>query len=295
MDIVIDEETTKVLMRKLNKRLPKGRRVPSNQAGTMLELASRFNGMAQNTTLESNLANAKKWLDEAKQNLTSAKLLLEGKQYKDSMMLLEYSAEKLVKAYFIAFFQMSDDDVKKKIGHDAPSAFIMAVKADYFDGYIKLLNSTGVKIEADIGSVEALIKTGKEEFANMTPETIDAFFTISDKIDEKLKEKNGWMKSTILKIINDFRDYLTEDQKKMMDYAASRFEYDLVSSFIFLYYISFITYAHFYTRYPNSKTRVEYSPDLGIVQKAPDIISRIEKSMQILERYLEVKHGDSGV
>src|SRR3989344_21871 len=122
-----------------NRLMPKRYKFPKNKSKDLLQMLNLLTNMNDYGKDVKDIIEAKKWIQFASEDIQSSKILHENKHYRNSVMFLQQSVEKLVKSCWIAFFSASSSDVQG-ISHKSPLAFHKMIKEKWVKPLMSLVN-----------------------------------------------------------------------------------------------------------------------------------------------------------
>jgi len=206
------------------------------------------------------------WIKSSKEDIESCKVLYQNRLYSGSTYHLQQATEKVIKAYLLAF-RISDEKSLRKIGHATPNAYIDLIKQSWAQRLAEILSNTAKReVKSDTIQVENLLKKDTLKLAKMSGDEIRLNLELMNRIENNPK-------------VTQYKRILNRIFKK------GNF-LDVVLNFSFLYILSFITFVHQKTtRYPDGEMKPsDYKEGLGIVDTTEEIIERLNKCVNSLEK-----------
>ena len=235
------------------------------------------------------------YLGRAKEDVRAARLLRRRGLLSLSIYHLQQAVEKATKAYALDFGVVEPRELRTKIGHTSPLAFLEILKDRWVVGYAVLLKSVYPDYKPDIPGVELMLRTQQKDMARLDKEAILKFLELNKRVEAALKSGNTKSQiSSLLDILPTlFADKFPPKQlaagvkmaKKRLNMAEAM---DSAISFESLFLLSVITYPHFsFTRYPDGEIKpTDYVRGLGIVDCEVELLTLVNNAIKTLEKTL---------
>jgi hypothetical protein len=235
------------------------------------------------------------YLGGAKEDVRAARLLRQRGLLSLSIYHLQQAVEKATKAYALDSGVMEPQDLRKKIGHTSPSAFLEILKDRWVVGYTPLLKLVYPAYKPDIPGVELIVKTQQKDIARLDKEAILKLLEFDKRAGAALKGSNtkSQISSTLDILPTILAGKFPQNQlvagvkmvKKRLDMDMAM---DFAISFKSLFLLSVITYPHFsFTRYPDGEIKpTDYVKGLGIVDCEVELLTLANDAIKTLEKSL---------
>lgn len=235
---------------------------------------------------------ARGFLECSRQDIQTTRLLYERQVFPLSVYHLQQAIEKATKAYALAFFAISKEDLIS-IGHKSPMAFIRMLKKSWVNKFIVVLKMFYPDAKTNVSEAEKIInlKKTQKELAKLPESVIQNFLDLDEKIRDALTsdKTQNQINSQIEILLRSLKGLLPGvNTEEIMKSFRTNFSFDIACSFGGLYILSVVTYPHWeFTRYPDKEIKPsDYSSDLGIVQCVDGILAQVENTIQVLEKAL---------
>jgi hypothetical protein len=140
--------------------------------------------------------------------------------------------------------------------------------------------------------LEETINKKQDDIAVISENEIKAMISMINLIDQSVEKSRDEVSIGINKIIEGFAEILEPKQYTKIKKFEKTFDISMLSSFVALFYLSFLTYSHISsTRYPEGKVKPDsYTPNLGIVKTAPELFNIADKVANSLKKYIEAQN-----
>ncbi len=235
---------------------------------------------------------ARGFLECSRQDIQATRLLYGRQLFPLSVYHLQQAVEKATKAYALAFFAISKEDLIK-IGHKSPMAFIRMLDKSWGNKFIVVLKMFYPDAKTNVSEARKIInlKKTQKELAKLPESVIQNFLDLNEKIRNALMsdKTQNQMNSQIEILLRLLKGRLPGvNTEEIMKSFRTDFSFDMVCSFGGLYVLSMVTYPHWeFTRYPDKEIKPsDYSSDLGVVQCMDGILTQVENAIQVLEKSL---------
>lgn len=235
---------------------------------------------------------ARGFLECSRQDIQATRLLYERQVFPLSVYHLQQAIEKATKAYALAFFAISKEDLIK-IGHKSPMAFIRMLKKSWVNKFIVVLKMFYPDAKTNVSEAEKIInlKKTQKELVKLPESVIQNFLDLNEKIRDALTsdKTQNQINSQIEILLRSLKGLLPGvNTEEIMKSLRTNFSFDIACSFGGLYILSVVTYPHWeFTRYPDKEIKPsDYSLDLGVVQCVDGILTQAENAIQALEEAL---------
>lgn len=233
------------------------------------------------------LKKASDFVDYAEIDFKSAKLLFNVGLFSTSMYHLQQSIEKIVKAYMVYVFNLSNKEIERYVSHESPKAFFKLLQKfksviDFNVNYLEKNRMSHPFFRqssySDIIKLENELKNNKESIAKMDATAIDKFLDIADKLTGILSSQNNEStKMLMLRVISELKKELKDSEIMIQELEKAEYETKESDNLIFpghytylpaLYLLALLTYPHAtIPRYPKQSFHIsEYNENLGIVK-----------------------------
>lgn len=222
---------------------------------------------------------------------------------------LQQSVEKLTKFYGLYSGKIRKEDLynqggkfeeenikKDSIGHQSPKMFIMMLKEKNLQKRIMVLLRVNNQ-EKDLSKiVKQMNKITKKDYkiARTTKSQIKDIINFFDSIHRRVRASKNNLKSKLIKFkisfLRDSKGKVSDKEYAILEKGFSKIDslgtgiLDIPTNFLFLWYLSLLTYPHFnWTRYPHEKKNQlnpnDYTVGLGIVDVFNEITKIIERRL----------------
>jgi len=233
---------------------------------------------------------ARGFLECSKQDIQATRLLYERRIFPLSVYHLQQAIEKATKAYALAFFVISKEDLTE-IGHKSPMAFIKMLKKRWVGKFIVVLKMLYPDAKTNVSEAEKVMKLKKtqKELAKLPESVIQNFLDLNEKIRVALTsdKTQNQINSQIEILLHSLEGLLPDmNTKEIMKSLRTNFSFDIACFFGGLFILSVVTYPHWeFTRYPDKEIKPsDYSSGLGVVQCVDGILTQVENAIQALEK-----------
>jgi len=262
--------------------------LPSEQKENLLEFIS-FTGKLisnedQKKTLDQ-ITEAKKLAEYAEEDLKSATQNYENKSFRKSLVDIAEAVEKTVKAYCLATGLIEASDLKSKISHETPRAFVEMAQKKVVQPIIYIFKKKFPDMKTNIKEFETTIKDKKIDYATASDKNVAQLLKICIKINDSFLGKEKTLNKEISEFINSCKDELSEAEYNKLKIFEKRFSIKLCSSFVILFLLSVLAYPHFdLGRYPNKKpVQIERYEDLGIVKNEKKLLELVKYTIDSIK------------
>jgi hypothetical protein len=255
----------------------------------------------------------KRLFENAKRDFEASKILARNGTYPLSVYHLQQCIEKMTKAYglFSGYIKREELYIKKNksIGHISPKTFVFMLQNKELQKKILIVykcSGRSVELDSNIKRFSKLIKN-QYKLANTKKSEIKALLDWFKLIHRRVRidKREALFKSRKFKmsLTNRSKKYLPESEINKLDNMLNRVpeeflrNMDIPFNFLFLWFLSVITYPHFiWTRYPKEVKKQldpsDYKQGLGIVDSLKDIHEVIDRRLikrtdQMLKDYTE--------
>jgi hypothetical protein len=263
----------------------------------MIRFGKEYQPSEEIQTLASN------FLECAKQDLASCKILYQEKQFSQSTYHLQQAVEKTTKSYVLYWWKFNQKDMKI-IKHDSLNAFLMLL--DRMSKYVDIAKKMYPALKTDNSDVKNILKDEKKriELAKADYKVFQAMFKLFD--DTKIAFENAL--NNVQEILAPFniskslkiglKDTSSKEINKLVNGKSNSeilktfFNRESTLNFLnknldfcLLYTIAGMTFPHEeYTRYPDKEIKpTDYTMDLGIVKATPELINHMERIIHDIE------------
>jgi len=215
----------------------------------------------------------KQYLNAARTDLKACRILYGRSMYSLSVYHLQQAMEKSSKAWILYLGVITEDDLKRPIGHRTPRAFLKLLNESDIGkmtrGLIEYLN---LRVSTDTSGYRDLVERKYSEITAMDYESIKVLLDILDKIEKAVAEQLKELKPLL----------------KSFEVPDSILEVPI--AFAYLWLVASITFPHSETtRYPSKNFGPsDYTQDLGIVKALPELVKIAEKCVNTISQYINI-------
>jgi len=242
----------------------------------------------------------KRLFECAKRDFEASKNLAKNGTYPLSIYHLQQCIEKMTKAYglFSGHIEREELYIKKKksIGHISPKTFVFMLQKKELQKKILIIyrcSGRDIELNSQIKAFSRLIKN-PYKLANAKKSEIKAlldwFKSIHRRVRIDKREALFKSKKFRMSLTHKSKKYLPESEIKKLDVVLDKIpeeflrNMDIPFNFLFLWFLSVITYPHFiWTRYPKELKKqldpLDYTQGLGIVDSLKDIHEVIDRRL----------------
>lgn len=229
-------------------------------------------------------------VNQARGDLREFRRKYESRDYGRAIFWLQQATEKTTKGFLLLLGAVGEDDLRRKIGHLTPVAFLQAVESQEFSwlpGWLEWLQSVpqlkGVPLAFDVDGVRRTFRKERRSFATLTPDQVDMLIRLSQSF------KTALPLMTVKWALYQTSWPETKASRKLIAKGDTKEVSKFAVSLMRLYIVGLVTFPHWdTTRYPGeSMSPASYTVELGVVAKATTLASMLAATLRELDSYIQ--------
>lgn len=276
----------KDILNTINSQLPRHMKISEDKSQNLMNFTEHvFEVLSNPKKVKQSIKDARELLNFAKEDLRDSKILYDSGSYRNSMVFLEQSAEKLFKAQMKFVFGSSDSDLIKW-KHKALLGVKDILNTQWASSYLDLISTEDSKLAADVTKLDEIHSKLADEIAVMRYEDIHLILSTVKQVQETIKKSIQESSAQIDAALVIGESFLGNQATNAFSNIKVLMP-KMIESFTYSCIAAVLTFPH-YTKYHNDKLKRNiYTIDLGIIKAFEEICSIVKSSIDLLEQSLE--------
>lgn len=228
---------------------------------------------------------------QARADLREFRRKYDSKDYPRALFWLQQAAEKAVKGLLVIHGFIHPKDLKGKIGHLTPMAFLQIVESeelgwmpDFVEWVESLTDTKSAALPFDVREARRVIKRDRHDIAKLTPTQVNTLIRLAQSFKTVLLPLIA-VRWKLYRLPADDKPPKDEKGKELIARGDTKDLGKPMVAMFRLYIISLITFPHWdTTRYPGEGlSPVTYTTELGVVARVTTLASMLAASLRELE------------